>query len=355
MQKKNVLVLMGGTSTERDVSLATGKMICKSLKTDSYNVLPVEITEKSEWQMVPETSSPDAAAAPGPSGQLSRILEENQAGVLTPWRLFSSDSPAPVDVVFIALHGGHGEDGTLQGVLDFFSVPYTGSGVLASALAMDKIRSRQLMAANGIVVPSTLVADHKTLNDPDSLEAFTEMVISTLGLPCVVKPNDHGSSVGITLVQKRDDLNEALFYSMKYSSLVLVEEYLKGIEITVGVFEDPDRDDAVALPIIEIVPKNQWFDYESKYDVGGAEEIIPARISAEHTVRAQEIAIKTHKIMGCKGLSRTDMIIKGDAIYPLEVNTLPGMTQTSLFPQMARAVGIEFPDLLDKLIRTALQ
>lgn len=354
MQKKNVLVLMGGTSTERDVSLATGKMICSSLQTEKYNILPIEIEADSEWHMLNELQPSEAGSEP--ALQMSQLLAEaNQAGALTPWRLFSGDCPAPVDVVFIALHGGHGEDGTLQGVLDFFGVPYTGSGVLASALAMDKIRSRQLMAANGILVPSTLVADRETLNDPSSLNSFKEKVIKQLGLPCVVKPNDHGSSVGVTLVQKPEQLDEALAFSGQFSSLVLVEEYLKGTEITVGVFEDPDSGQSTALPIIEIVPKNEWFDYESKYDIGGAEEIIPARISAEHTIRAQEIALKTHKIIGCKGLSRTDMIIRGDAIYPLEVNTLPGMTRTSLFPQMARAVGIEFPDLLDKLIRKALQ
>lgn len=353
MPKKNVLVLMGGTSTEREVSLATGKMICKSLQTDKYNVLPVEIDAHAEWRMLDDAGT--AGADSVPAQEMSLLLKEVQAGALTPWRLFSGDSKAPVDVVFIALHGGHGEDGTLQGVLDFFGMPYTGSGVLASALAMDKIRSRQLMAANGIVVPSTLVADHETLNVPANLKAFKDNVITQLGLPCVVKPNDHGSSVGVALVQEAGQLDEALALSGRYSSLVLVEEYLRGTEITVGVLEDPDSGQAAALPIIEIVPKNDWFDYESKYDIGGAEEIIPARISAEHTIRAQEIALKTHKIVGCKGLSRTDMIIRGDTIYSLEVNTLPGMTQTSLFPQMARAVGIEFSDLLDKLVRKALQ
>lgn len=335
MYKKNVLVAMGGTSTEREVSMSTGKMIKASLDSEKYNIRIVEIDKDGRWLL--ETNLLDGVAT-----AFEEIAIES---------LFNKLS---IDVVFIALHGKYGEDGTVQGMLEFFKIPYTGSGVLASALAMDKIRSRQLFQANGIKVPKYIMQYKNVLREGSAINDFSELVSKQIGLPCVVKPNDGGSSIGVFIVDNKEQLKNAIVKVFEFSNIIVVEEYIKGIEITVGVFDDLDKDIPISFPVIEIVPQNGWFDYDSKYIVGGAEEIIPARIDKHFTEMAKEIGIKAHLLLGCKGLSRTDMIIKDDTIYTLETNTLPGMTETSLYPQAAKVIGIDFPTLLDKLIEIAI-
>lgn len=343
VQKKNVLVLMGGPSTEHEISLKTGRMIASSLDKEKYNVMRVEITEKGWWRLIDETASDCGCENVG--------FEKNVSRWSSIQRILDSTK---IDVVFNAMHGAWGEDGTIQGMLESLGLPYTGSGVMASALAMDKWRSRQVFKANGINTPRTLALHRRLVGGRSDIENFARQALDELGLPCVTKPNDHGSSVGVSIIQKAEELVPALEGMLKLSSVALVEEYLEGTEITVGVLDDPRRPQPLGLPVVEIIPKSTWFDYESKYQAGGAEEIVPARISAELTKEAQATAVKAHLLLGCRAYSRTDMIICNNKIYVLETNTLPGMTETSLYPQEARAIGIEFPQLLDMLIEIAM-
>ncbi|MGE5417785.1 MAG: D-alanine--D-alanine ligase family protein [Acidobacteriota bacterium] len=353
MTKKNVLVLMGGASTEREVSLRTGRMIAGSIDSEKYSVIPVEVTSDGHWQIMDASASGELAS--GHAAEAAAVKATDLSTAVSRWSSVKDVvNLSAADVVFIALHGAQGEDGTLQGMLELLGLPYTGSGVLASALAMDKLRARQLFMTNGISVPRHLARSRRQLVNEEEIEKFIDEIVEKLGLPCVVKPNDHGSSVGISIIRERADLQEAIKTSLSLSTIVLIEEYLKGTEITVGVYDDPRMPNPIALPVVEIVPRSTWFDYESKYQKGGADEICPARISDELRERVQEIAVKAHLALGCHGLSRTDIIIRDNDLFTLETNTLPGMTETSLYPQAARAVGIEFVDLLDRLIQIAL-
>jgi D-alanine-D-alanine ligase len=233
----------------------------------------------------------------------------------------------------------------VQGMLEVLGIPYTGSGVLASALAMDKVMSKCVLTAKGVRMPGDVFLG--SLGDPRVAE------LEAVPFPVIVKPNAQGSSFGLTVVQERESLKAALDTAFQYDDAVLVEQYIKGIEISVPVIGNESLE---ALPVVEIIPAGGIYDYAAKYTPGATEEIIPARLSPELTKQAQEIACTCHRVLGCRGMSRTDMIVTDDGgIYTLEVNTIPGMTPTSLLPQSARAAGIPFPDLLDRLISLALE
>jgi D-alanine-D-alanine ligase len=254
-----------------------------------------------------------------------------------------------IDVAFLALHGPYGEDGTIQGMLDLIGVPYVGSGTLASALAMDKVMAKTVLGAAGVPVPRGLVLERSALRaDPDGLAARAV----AQGLPAVVKPACQGSSIGMSLVSEARAMRAALQEAFEYDSRVLVEERVVGGELTVGVVGNRELE---ALPVVEIVPKHEFFDYQAKYDPGLTDEICPARIPDEVAATAKELAKRSHRALGCRGLSRTDMIHSARGLVVLEVNTMPGMTVNSLLPKAARAAGIEFADLLDRLVRLALE
>lgn len=313
-RKLKVAVLMGGTSSERPVSLATGKMILASLDPDKYDATGIDV--------------PDLFA-------------------LTP------DNPNRPDVVFIALHGKGGEDGTVQGMLEVLGLPYTGSGVLASALAMDKFRTKRLLKQYDVPVIDDLLFQRTEML---SAEYVAGSISARLGgFPVFVKPNAEGSTFGCSLVETPEELLPALENALKYDEMALVEKYIRGTEITVGILEDARQiTGRLVLPVVEIVPKAKFYDYESKYASGGSEHIIPARISAELTEKVKVIAEGCHYLLGCRGMSRTDMIVVGDEIFVLEVNTIPGMTPTSLLPDAAAHAGIPFAELLDRIIASAL-
>ena len=329
MSRLRVAVLMGGPSAEREVSLATGEEVVRALDPARYDVLPVEITADGRWVV--------AAGRGGdrPDLGIERLL-------LCP----------RVDVAFIALHGAYGEDGTVQGLLELLGVPYTGSGVLASALAMDKWRSRQLFERNGLPVPRYLsVLD----GDGRDRARIRRLVDDRLGYPCVVKPNAQGSTIGVSLVRRPDDLDRAVDLALGYGPVVLIEEYVAGTEITVGILEDPDTGQPVALPVVEIVPHDEFYTYTAKYAPGGSDHVVPARIPGAVAGRARDLAVAAHEVLGCQGMSRVDMIAGRDDVVVLEVNTIPGMTPTSLLPDAARAAGIDFPSVVDRIIRCALR
>lgn len=305
--KPQVALLMGGRSAEREVSLNTGVQVADALSGRGWDVLAVDTGEPGFMQAI-------AHANPG--------------------------------VVFICLHGRFGEDGTVQGLLELLDLPYTGSGVLASALAMDKVMCKHVFTCERIRTP-----EHVTLRSENGLDLGA--VTAALGEKVVVKPSSQGSSVGMTIVHDAAELPEAVTEAFLHDDVVLVERFVSGAEVTVGVLGNRDP---IVLPTLEVVPQNEFYDYESKYVSGMSAHIIPARVSETAQAECQRLARAAHIALGCRGMSRADTIVTEDeVVYLLEVNTIPGMTQTSLFPDAARAAGIEFPELCERLVELALQ
>lgn len=332
MSKINVAVLMGGRSEEREISLSTGRMILGALNPDRYNAFAVDA----------------ARFGLGSAEQLSDPGGSDCAEMLPLDCIIRGEGPQPApDVVFIALHGRFGEDGTVQGLLELLGVPYVGSGVLASALAMDKIMTRRVLRYEGVPVPQAITARR-----PVDAAAVAGRLKREVGYPAVVKPNCQGSTIGLSIVRRAADLAAALDLACEYDRDVLIEEFIEGTEVTGAVL---GNDDPRVLPIVEIVPASGFYDYYSKYTPGATEEIVPARISKKSYKMVEELAVKCHVALGCRGMSRTDMMVRGDEVFVLELNTIPGMTPTSLLPRAAQAAGIEFPELLDLLIGFALE
>lgn len=321
-KKLRVAVLYGGKSAERKISIRTGAQIIEHLDRKKYQVIPLEIPEKG-------------------AGWVLRLLD------------------AKPDVAFIALHGPFGEDGTIQGMLEMLGIPYTFSGVLTSALAMDKFRLCEFVRAQGIKIPKGILIHRKRsaavyLPPSGGQASALQSIERHVGFPCVVKPNQLGSSVGITVnVTNAADLRAALALAFRYDREVLVEEYIKGREITAGVLGNSKPS---ALPLIEIVANiGNFYNYESKYASGGSDHIIPAPIPKALAKKIQALAISVHTLIGAHGVTRSDFIVRGATPYFLEVNTIPGMTNTSLVPHAATVAGISFPALLDRLIALALE
>ncbi len=307
-QKITVALLSGGTSAEREVSLKSGEQVFRSLDKERYQVLRYD-----------------------PAHDLPRLARD----------------AAGIDVAMIILHGRLGEDGTIQGLLESLGIPYQGSGVLGSAVAMNKILSKQLYERAGLPIPPYLIADRK---QPPDIAA----IVDGIGLPVVIKPENEGSSIGLSIVKDAGRLAEALDKGWQYDRRCLVEKYIAGIEVTGGVL---GNDQLTALPLIEIIPGEayEFFNYQAKYTPGASREICPARLPANVAAKAREFARLAHQALWCRGYSRTDMIVSGEDVCVLETNTIPGMTATSLFPQAAAAAGMSFSALLDRLIELALE
>jgi D-alanine-D-alanine ligase len=347
-------VLAGGASAERDISLATGAQIAASLPADRYEVVlldPLAFMSRNPAIPAPQREQArrllEGGARLEPDHPLPRGLEsqiESASRALVPATRVIANDAEPIDVVLIALHGTWGEDGRIQGLLDTLGVPYTGSGVLASSLAMDKEMAKRVLSASGLDVPRGAVVASAT---PADLA-----VARRVGLPAFVKPVASGSSVGASIVERDADLPAAIADALRHDDRALVEERIVGRELTVAVI---GNDDLVTLPVIEIVTRRPFFDYSAKYDAGESEEICPADIPREVAARAQDAAIRAHRALGCRGMSRTDLIWSGARMAVLEVNTIPGMTANSLLPKAARAAGIEFGDLIARLLGWALE
>ncbi len=302
--KLKIAVLMGGTSAEREVSLSTGRQILNALDPEKYAVTALDTQDMPA---------------------LLASLTENRP-----------------DVCVIALHGRGGEDGTLQGLLDLLGIRYTGSGVLASALAMDKAMSKRVLTAAGVLMPQDV-----------TLKRGETMPTGAMPLPLIVKPNAQGSTIGMSIVREASEMDAAVTLAFQNDDTVLVEQFITGTEITVPIL---GNDVLEILPIVEIVPAKGFYDYEAKYTAGATDEIVPARIPDAVAAEARRIAALCHQTLGCRGMSRTDMIVTAqNEIYTLEVNTIPGMTPTSLLPRSAEAAGFPFPKLLDKIIALALE
>jgi len=301
--KKKIGVLMGGLSSEREVSLASGNAILEALKGKGYDAVAVDVGRDVGEQL-------------------------RKSGV---------------EVAFNGLHGKFGEDGAIQGLLEILGIPATGSGILASAMGMNKIISKTVFKAYGLHVGPFMVV---SAGDKEPLTTAQ----MELGFPLVVKPSSEGSSVGVSVVNTGDELAPAVKLAFSYDREVLIEKYIRGMEVQVGVLGER------ALGAIEIVPKDVFYSYKAKYEQGMSEHFFPARVPEAVYKRTLDAGLAAHRALGCRGYSRVDFIIDaaGDP-YILEVNTLPGMTATSLLPDIARGVGMSFPDLVEEILRLALQ
>jgi D-alanine-D-alanine ligase len=334
----NVTVLLGGTSSERDVSLASGLRIAHALR-DAGHVVTCVDPARGEMARAEE----DALRAAGvvkrepPSREALRLLAETSL-VTT---LGSMPSVKNADVVFIALHGGDGEDGTVQAILDLARVPYTGSGHLASALAMDKDLSKRLFRAAGVLTADWI------MTGPDSTVSASD-VERVLGYPVVVKPSKEGSTVGLSVVKEAGQLAGAVVEAALYDDEVMIERFVAGRELTVGVLGDH------AMPVGEIIPKHEIYDYECKYTPGMAVEEFPANLPRAIATEAQRIALLAFRALKLDGCARIDFrMTSGGELFCLEANTLPGMTATSLIPQAAAAEGIDFSTFCDRIVTLA--
>ncbi|WNF38001.1 D-alanine--D-alanine ligase [Bacillaceae bacterium IKA-2] len=304
-----IAVIFGGTSSEREVSLSSGKGIIEALKKKGHDVIGLDFQ--------------------GTRDCINQIINLD------------------VEVIFIGLHGRLGEDGRIQGLLDLLKIPYVGSEVLGSALAMDKTRSKKMFGLKGIRIANEKVVEKYSFVKQD----FSH----SLDYPVVVKPNHEGSTIGLTIAQNKAELLTGIKAAFDHDHVVLLEEFISGREVTIAVLGN--KGSTKALPIVEIVPKNAYYDYESKYAPGMSEHIVPAKLSDEMTNLLQAQAVIAHNSLGCDIYSRVDFIIPHDGLAPviLEVNTLPGMTPTSLYPDAAKEMGLSYEDMIDTLVKLSLK
>jgi len=328
--KINIAVFIGGTSPEREVSKSSGQAIYKAINELGYNCTLIDPAYG--------TDQPDKEEKFFSKDDHINIKNEN---IL---KTVNSNLLDNIDLVFLALHGKWGEDGIIQSLLELRGIRYTGSGVFSSTISMDKAFSKIIFQENNVNS-----AESFTITDQFIPDEVINKISEEFGFPCVVKPNDQGSTVGLTIVKKEDEVQSAIKSALQFSDIALVEKYIAGREMTVAILEDE------ALPVLEIIPKSGFYDYKSKYTSGMSEYIVPADIPKDVFNNLQEQALIAFKSLRCKVYGRVDFRLSEDNIpYCLEVNTLPGMTATSLVPKMANAVGISFNELIDRIIRNSL-
>lgn len=334
-----IAVIFGGISTERNVSLTGGKAVIKALKEKGHTVLPID-----------PAYGEDCLIADGELSSADKMTTLDELSKFSPRLLIDCVNSKHFDDVgaaFIVLHGKYGEDGLIQSLLELRQIPYTGSNVKASSISIDKIASKMLFIAAGIPTPPFAVVNPKNYENYELFEQIRE----DLGNHIVVKPNDQGSTIGITVVESGnlDDIRDAVLTASRYSKYVLVEKFVEGREITVGIVGGEP------LPIIEIVPESGFYDYEHKYSKGKTDYVCPAEISEDIAEFTQNLALSVHQAIGCSGFSRVDFRLDDEGQpYCLEINTIPGFTATSLVPKAAAEIGINFPELCERIINIAL-
>lgn len=302
---RRIGVLMGGLSAEREVSLRSGRAVCEALESKGYEAVPIDVDREV----------------------IGRLRELR------------------IDLAFIALHGPYGEDGTVQGLLEMLGIPYTGSGVLASATAMDKIATKKLLAFDGLPTPAFRVIDARERGGAAG-------ALAELGLPLVVKAPTQGSSIGVYIVEREEELQARVDEAAVFGPRILVEQFIPGTELTAAVLGNTKP---VVLPLIEITSVTGKYDYESKYTPGMSDHIIPPRVSRAVQDAVSGYALRAYHSLGCRGFARVDFMVRSTEPYILEINTIPGLTDVSLFPDAARAAGLEFPELIEKLVQMALE
>lgn len=347
-----ITVLAGGTSTERDISIVTGTKVTQALRSRGHKVAMVDVfcgienrEETGTEECFEELSGMEAEAAAAYMHTFDDRLDrmktyrvENRLGFFGPRVL---DLCQHADIVFMALHGSNGEDGKIQAAFELMGIPFTGSNYLGSALAMDKEVTKQLFRENHVPTPWGIV-----LHKGDVLVSAAE---NEVGLPCVVKPACGGSSVGVSVVHTQAEYEKAVDEGFNYEDVLIVERYIKGREFSVGIV------DGMAYPVIEIAPISGFYDYHNKYAAGSTVETCPANISREVRDRIQEAAVRAYRALRVDSYGRVDVMMDAqDNVYCLEVNTLPGMTPTSLLPQEAAALGMDFAGLCERLIEVSL-
>jgi D-alanine-D-alanine ligase len=309
LRTKTIGVLMGGLSGEREVSFRSGRNCLRALQARGYRAVPIDALR-----------------------DIAQRLDEEE-----------------VEVAFLALHGRFGEDGTIQGLLEMMGIPYTGSGVLASALGMHKIAAKKVVRGSGVPTP-----DYLEIGPDDDAATIAGRIEAELGLPVMLKPVEEGSSLGVSKCRDRAELTSAIERGQREFGALFAERFVPGREITVGVLEQLEG--TVALPILELVPHNEFYDYEAKYTEGMTDFILPARLAPDVYAEAERTAIAAFNAIGCRGYSRVDIMV--DALgtpWFVEINTLPGMTDTSDLPAQAQAAGISYEDLVETILLTAVR
>jgi len=311
--KKNIAVLMGGRSLEREFSIKSGERVSNALRKLGHKVIKLDVDES--------------------------IVKNLKA--------------EKIDLAYIALHGKDGEDGTIQEILEVLNIPYTGPGVYPNILSFDKIISKQIFISQGIPTPPFYFLNTSSFRELGSSKLLP-FIIEKIGLPLVVKPSAQGSALGIRVVNDKESLPEAIIYALSYSKKVILEKFIDGIELAVSII---GKEKPRTLPIVEIVPKKKFFDFESRSRIGETDYFVPARISSTEEKKVKETAIAVHNSLKCAKLSRVDIILeKKDKVpYVLELNTSPGMTDTSLLPMAAEEAGMSFEELVDEIVGMSLE
>lgn len=343
----NIVLITGGPSAEREVSLSSGRSILKALRESGHQVKVIDpiygnkkVNEEFIFKNYVSRNSPSLES-------LKEIQKSSNRNIL---ECINSNLFDNIDFVFLGVHGKFGEDGKIQTLLELRGINYTGSGIFSSALAMDKDISKTVLNSIGIATPDWI----KIHRDGKlEVENINKEILKTIGYPCVIKPNDEGSTVGLSIVQPDVEdvqLNKSIEHAFDYSEKVLAEQFIEGRELTVPVIGEE------TYPVIEIRPKDGFYDYEHKYTKGLTDYFCPAELPPEIEKQVRENALRAHKALGCEVYSRVDFILDDKQnLYCLEVNTLPGMTETSLVPKSAVAKGINFNQLIEKLIELSLQ
>jgi len=309
-RKKRIGVLMGGWSSEREISLMSGKNILASLKRQGFDAVGIDMVMGMDF--------------------FTRFKKEE------------------IDIVFNILHGKPGEDGTVQGLLELLGIPYTGSGLLASAIAMNKVMTKRILLREGILTPNFYVVD-----EWKELKKSMKEAVEKVGFPMFIKPEEEGSSVGADIIRVKKGIKKKFVKERERYRTFLVEEYIKGMIATCGVLGTGK--DAYSLPVLELVPEKKFYDYEAKYTKGMTEFIIPARLAQKITEITKRMALETHRIIGCRGFSRVDFVIKDNEIpYVLEINTIPGMTKISDLPAEAEKIGMSYDELVMEILKSSI-
>lgn len=354
MQKINLAVIFGGQSGEHEVSLSSARAVLKNLNQEKYQIIPIAITKNGNW-LIGEKGARYLEINANKAGKEGAIsLEESQSlvTILSEKRSLlnyaeGEVSGVKIDLVFPLIHGPFGEDGRLQGMLDMLGVPYVFSGVLAHALGMNKPKAKILAKNCGVAVARDLVITKKNFN--------SDKIVEALGLPLVFKPSELGSSVGVSIVKNQSELERGFFKALNHGNEVIAEQYIKGRELTVTVM---GNETPRVLAITEIIPLiSEFYDYKAKYESGGSRHVCPAEISSILQKKVEDYAIKTYRAIGCRDLARVDFMCSEDEkeAYFIDINTIPGMTPTSLAPEAAKVAGLDFSTFLDKLIEGAME
>jgi len=351
-KKIRVGILFGGKSAEHEVSLQSAKNIVEAIDKNKYDVVLIGIDKNGQWYLneasrfLLHAENPKLIALNQSSEHVALVANDNENQLVN---LSSHQSLGPIDVVFPVLHGPFGEDGTIQGLLKLFNIPYVGAGVLGSAVGMDKDVMKRLLRDAGLPTPDFLVYHKESINEIDF-----EQVKDRLGLPFFLKPANLGSSVGIHKVKAESQFKPAIIDAFQYDVKILIEEFIKCREIECSVLGNENP--IVSIPG-EIIPQHEFYSYEAKYiDEKGALLKIPARLPAKITEQIQDLALRAFKVLCCEGMARVDFFLRDDnEIFVSEINTIPGFTKISMYPKLWEASGISYKELIDRLIQLALE